>query len=55
MLVVQSVLAVRQHGVRPLVGSRDGIEYTGIADRAIRAFNNTLISLVQNSSYNEYL
>ena len=46
MLVAQSVLAVQQHGVRPLVGSRDGIEYTGIADRAIRAFNNTLISLV---------
>jgi len=46
MLVAQSVLAVQQHGVRPLVGSRDGIEYTGIADRAIRAFSNTLISLV---------
>ena len=46
MLIVQSVLAVRQHGVKPLVGSRDGIEFSGIADRAIRAFNNTLISLV---------
>ena len=46
MLVVQSILAVHQHGLRPLVGSRDGIEYTGLADRAIRALNNTLISLV---------
>jgi len=46
MLVAQSVVAVQQHGVRPLVGPRDGIEYTGIADRAIRAFSNTLISLV---------
>lgn len=46
MLIVQSVLAVRQHGVKSLVGSRDGIEFSGIADRAIRAFNNTLISMV---------
>ena len=46
MLVTQSALAVKEHGVRPLVGSRDGIEYTGIANRAIRAFSNTLISLV---------
>ena len=46
MLVAQSILAVQQHGLRPLVGSRDGIEYTGLADRAIRALNNTLISLV---------
>ena len=46
MLLVQSFLAVRQHGLKPLIGSRDGIEFSGIADRAIRAFNNTLISLV---------
>ena len=46
MLLVQSFLAVRQHGFKPLIGSRDGIEFSGIADRAIRAFNNTLISLV---------
>ena len=46
MLVIQSILAVRQHGVRPLVGSRDGLVFTGAADRAIRAFSNTLISLV---------
>ena len=45
MLVTQSALAVKEHGLRPLVGSRDGLEYTGIAHRAIRAFNNTLISL----------
>jgi uncharacterized MAPEG superfamily protein len=46
MLLAQSILAVQQHGLRQLVGSRDGIEYTGLADRAIRALNNTLISLV---------
>ena len=46
MLVTQSALAVKEHGLRPLVGSRDGLEYTGIAHRAIRAFNNTFISLV---------
>ena len=46
MLVAQSLLSVQQHGLLPLVGSRDGIEYAGIADRAIRAFSNTLISLV---------
>ena len=46
MLVAQSILAVQQHGLRLLVISRDGIEYTGLADRALRASNNTLISLV---------
>ena len=46
MLVTQSALSVKEHGLRPLVGSRDGLTYTGVADRSIRAFNNTLISLV---------
>jgi len=46
MLVTQSILAVRQHDVRPLVGSRDGLVFTGAADRAVRAVSNTLISLV---------
>ena len=46
MLVIQSILAVRQHGVRPLVGSGDGLVFTGAADRAVRAVSNTLISLV---------
>ena len=46
MLVTQSALSVKEHGLRPLVGSRDGLEYTGVADRSIRAFSNTLISLV---------
>ena len=46
MLVTQSALSVKEHGLRPLVGSRDGLNYTGVADRSIRAFNNTLISLV---------
>ena len=46
MLVTQSALSVKEHGLRSLVGSRDGLEYTGVADRSIRAFSNTLISLV---------
>ena len=46
MLVTQSALSVKEHGLRPLVGSRDGLKDTGVADRSIRAFNNTLISLV---------
>ena len=46
MLVAQSALSVNEHGLRPLVGSRDGLKYTGVAHRSIRAFNNTLISLV---------
>ena len=46
MLVAQSASSVKEHGLRPLVGSRDGLKYTGAADRSIRAFNNTLISLV---------
>jgi uncharacterized MAPEG superfamily protein len=46
MLVTQSALSVKEHGLRPLVGSRDGLEYTGVADRSIRALSNTLISLV---------
>ena len=45
MMVTQSALSVKEHGLRPLVGSRDGLKYTGVADRSIRAFNNTLISL----------
>ena len=46
MLVTQSALSVKEHGLRSLVGSRDGLKYTGVADRSNRAFNNTLISLV---------
>jgi uncharacterized MAPEG superfamily protein len=46
MLVTQSALSVKEHGLSPLVGSRDGLKYTGVADRSIRAFDNTLISLV---------
>ena len=46
MLVTQSALSVKEHGLRPLVGSRDGLKYTGVSDRSIRAFSNTLISLV---------
>ena len=46
MLVTQSALSVKEHGLRPLVGSRDGLKYTGVSDRSIRAFSNTFISLV---------
>ena len=46
MLVIQSILSVQQHGVKKLAGSRDGIEYFGIAERAIRALNNTFTSLL---------
>ena len=46
MLFVQSIMDVQQHGVKTLVGLRDGIEFSGIADRAIRAFRNAPISLV---------
>ena len=46
MLVAQSAISVKEHGLRPLVGSRDGLKYTVVADRSIRAFGNTLISLV---------
>ena len=46
MLVGQSALSVKEHGLKPLVGSRDGLKYTGVADRSIRAFSNTLVSLV---------
>ena len=35
MLVAQSALSVKEHGLRPLVGSRDGLKYTGVADRSI--------------------
>ena len=46
MLVTQSALSVKEQGLRSLVGSRDRLEYTGVADRSIRAFSNTLISRV---------
>ena len=46
MLVTQSALSVKEHGLRSLLGARDGLKYTGVADRSNRAFNNTLISLV---------
>ncbi len=46
MLLSQSVLTYFQHGLAPLVGDREGIFSIGLAGRAERAFNNTLISLV---------
>ena len=46
MLITQSALSVKEQGLRSLVGSRDRLECTGVADKSIRAFSNTLISLV---------
>lgn len=46
MLLSQSVLTYFQHGLVQLVGDREGVFSTGVAGRAERAFNNTLISLV---------
>ena len=46
MLVVQPILAVQQRGIKPLLGLRDAIEFSGLAYRAIRAFRNTPTSLV---------
>ena len=46
MLLTQSAIVFKQHGLIALIGSRDELEYTGLADRSIRAFNNTLISLI---------
>ena len=46
MLVIQSVLSTRQHGLRSLVGNRENITLTGIAGRSDRAVKNSLISLI---------
>jgi uncharacterized MAPEG superfamily protein len=46
MLVIQSVLSTRQHGLRSLVGNRENITLTGIAGRSDRGVKNSLISLI---------
>ena len=46
MLLVQSYLANRQHGIRTLVEYREHITLTGIAGRSDRAVKNSLVSLV---------
>jgi len=46
MLLIQSLLTYFQHGLAQLIGDREGVISTGMAGRAERAFNNTLISLV---------
>jgi uncharacterized MAPEG superfamily protein len=46
MLVIQSALATRQHGLLPLVGNRENITLTGSAGRSDRAVKNSLISLL---------
>ena len=44
-LVAQSILAVLQHGINSLLWSRYGIKVFGSTNIAIRAFNDTHISL----------
>ena len=46
MLLVQSFLATRQYGIRPLVEYKEHITLTGIAGRSDRAVKNSLISLI---------
>ena len=46
MLIVQSYLATRQHGIKTLLEYREHITLTGIAGRSDRAVKNSIISLV---------
>ena len=46
MLIVQSYLATRQHGIKTLLEYREHITLTGIAGRSDRAVKNSVISLV---------
>ena len=46
MLIIQSALATRQHGLRLLVGNRENLILTGIAGRSDRAVKNSLIALI---------
>ena len=46
MLVIQSYLATRQHGIKTLLEYREHITLTGIAGRSDRAVKNSIISLV---------
>ena len=46
MLVVQSYLATRQHGMKILAERREHITLTGIAGRSDRAVKNSIVSLV---------
>ena len=46
MLIVQSYLATRQHGMKILAERREHITLTGIAGRSDRAVKNSSVSLV---------
>ena len=46
MLIVQSYLATRQHGMKILAERREHITLTGIAGRSDRAVKNSIVSLV---------
>ena len=46
MLVFQSYLATRQHGIKTLLEYREHITLTGIAGRSDRAVKNSIVSLV---------
>ena len=46
MLIVQSYLATRQHGIKTLLEYKEHITLTGIAGRSDRAVKNSIISLV---------
>ena len=46
MLVIQSYLATRQHGIKTLLEYREHIALTGISGRSDRAVKNSIVSLV---------
>lgn len=46
LLVVQASLGALQHGIGALAGNRDGLVSTGMAARADRALNNSIVALV---------
>ena len=46
MLVIQSYLATRQHGIKTLLEYREHITLTGIAGRSDSAGKNSIVSLL---------
>ena len=46
MLVIQSYLATRQHGIKTLLVYKEHIVLTGVAGRSDRAVKNSIVSLV---------
>ncbi|MDG1471493.1 MAPEG family protein [Pseudosulfitobacter sp. SM2401] len=45
LLVVQASLGALQHGIPAFAGNRDGLVSTGMAARADRALNNSVVAL----------